>query len=63
MSGKLNKHFIKNIFSSAIQYVAFPHWSYFVGRNSRPLLRSLWPIPRLNQLLPFYPLLFFPYSD
>lgn len=63
MSGKLIKYFILKIFSSAIQYVAFSHWLYFVGRNSRPLLRSLWPIPRLNQLLPFSSFLFFPYGD
>lgn len=67
MNGQANNHnsYHANIFTtkfsvSAIRYMVFSHWSYFVGGNSKISFRSLWFSPRLYQSLSFlhpYPLI------
>lgn len=45
---------------SAIRYMAFSRWSYFVGGNSKISFHSLWFSPRLSQPFSFlhpYPLI------
>ncbi len=67
MNGQVNNHnnYHSNIFTrkfsvSAIRYMVFSRWSYFVGENSKISFRFLWFSPRLYQSLSFlhsYPLI------